>query len=70
MGRAKCDHIKRLITLTSDNIKRLSLYLRAVSEIKNRLKNDSILTFSDEKLPEQKICNVTGFQTKCFFFKS
>ncbi len=27
MGRVKCDHIKRLITLTSDNIKRLSLYL-------------------------------------------
>jgi hypothetical protein len=26
MGRVKCDHIKRLITLTSDNIKRLSLY--------------------------------------------
>ena len=26
MGRLKCDHIKRLITLTSDNIKRLSLY--------------------------------------------
>ncbi len=24
MGRTKCDHIKRLITLTSDNIKRLS----------------------------------------------
>ncbi len=27
MGRVKCDHIKRLITLTTDNIKRLSLYL-------------------------------------------
>ncbi len=27
MGRVKCDHIKRLITLTSDNIKRFSLYL-------------------------------------------
>ncbi len=26
MGRVNCDHIKRLITLTSDNIKRLSLY--------------------------------------------
>ncbi len=26
MGRVKCDHIKRLITLISDNIKRLSLY--------------------------------------------
>ena len=26
MGHLKCDHIKRLITLTSDNIKRLSLY--------------------------------------------
>ncbi len=25
MGRVKCDHIKRLITLTSDNIKQLSL---------------------------------------------
>ncbi len=28
MGRVKCDHIKWPITLTSDNIKRLSLYLR------------------------------------------
>ncbi len=28
MGRVKCDHIKRLITLTSDNIKRLSLYYK------------------------------------------
>ncbi len=27
MGRVKCDHIKRLITLSSDNIKRLSLQL-------------------------------------------
>ncbi len=27
MGRVKCDHIKMLITLTSDNIKRLSLYM-------------------------------------------
>ena len=27
MGRSKCDHIKRLITLTSDYIKRLSLCL-------------------------------------------
>jgi hypothetical protein len=26
MGRVKCDHIKRLITLTGDDIKRLSLY--------------------------------------------
>ena len=26
MGHLKYDHIKRLITLTSDNIKRLSLY--------------------------------------------
>jgi hypothetical protein len=26
MGRVNCDHIKRLITLTSDNITRLSLY--------------------------------------------
>ena len=26
----KCDHIKRLITLTSDNIKRLSLYSRSI----------------------------------------
>ncbi len=26
MVPVKCDHIKRLITLTSDNIKRLSLY--------------------------------------------
>ncbi len=26
MGRLEGDHIKRLITLTSDNIKRLSLY--------------------------------------------
>jgi hypothetical protein len=26
MGRVKCDHIKRLITLISDNLKRLSLY--------------------------------------------
>ncbi len=26
MGRVKCDQIKRLITLTSGNIKRLSLY--------------------------------------------
>jgi hypothetical protein len=25
MGRVKCDHIKRLITLTSDNIKRIFL---------------------------------------------
>ena len=24
----KCDHIKRLITLTSDNIKRLLLYMK------------------------------------------
>ena len=28
MGLLKCDHIKRLITLTSDNIKRLSLYFQ------------------------------------------
>ncbi len=28
MGRVEVDHIKRLITLTSDNIKRLSLYNR------------------------------------------
>jgi hypothetical protein len=28
MGNVKCDHIRRLMTLTSDNIKRLSLYLR------------------------------------------
>ncbi len=27
MGRVEGDHIKWLITLTSDNIKRLSLYL-------------------------------------------
>ncbi len=27
MGRVKCDHIKQQTTLTSDNIKRLSLYL-------------------------------------------
>ena len=27
MGRLKWDHIKRLITLTSDYIKRLSLYI-------------------------------------------
>ena len=27
MGILKCDHIKRLITLTSDYIKRLSLYI-------------------------------------------
>jgi hypothetical protein len=27
MGHVKCDYNKRLITLTSDNIKRLSLYL-------------------------------------------
>jgi hypothetical protein len=26
-GISKCDHIKWLITVTSDNIKRLSLYL-------------------------------------------
>jgi hypothetical protein len=26
MGGVKCDHIKRLITLTSDNIKWLSLF--------------------------------------------
>ncbi len=26
MGGVKCDHIKRLITLTSDKIKRLTLY--------------------------------------------
>jgi hypothetical protein len=26
MGHVKCDHIKRMITFTSDNLKRLSLY--------------------------------------------
>ncbi len=29
MGRVKGDHIERLITLTSDNIKRLSLYFKS-----------------------------------------
>ncbi len=29
MRRVKCDHIKRLITLTSDNIKRLSLQIKS-----------------------------------------
>ncbi len=28
MGRVEGDHIKRLITFTSDNIKRLSLYYK------------------------------------------
>jgi hypothetical protein len=28
MGRAQCDHIKRLITLTSDNIMQLLLYFQ------------------------------------------
>ncbi len=32
MGHVKCDYIKRLITLTSDNIKRLSLYLNLLSK--------------------------------------
>jgi hypothetical protein len=29
-----CDHIKRLVTLTSDNIKRLSLYFKILYPIK------------------------------------
>ncbi len=33
MGRAKFDHIKRLLTLTSDNIKRLSLYYIHTSKV-------------------------------------
>jgi hypothetical protein len=30
MGQVKCDHIKRLITFTSDNNKRLSMYLKLI----------------------------------------
>ncbi len=33
MGRVKCDHIKRLITLTGDNIKRLSLYFNTFNNV-------------------------------------
>ena len=36
MGRLKYDHIKGLITLTSDNIKRLSLYLNNIMYFCNR----------------------------------
>jgi hypothetical protein len=44
MGRVKCDHIKRLITLTSDNIKRLSLYLVLWNE-NNKIKFFSLKIF-------------------------
>ena len=32
MGRFKCDHIKQLITLASDNIKWLSLYIHVLTQ--------------------------------------
>ncbi len=53
MGRVKYDHIKRLITLTSDNIKRLSLYC----EKKNLLRNGNFKRFVQSKRDERKaIC--------------
>ena len=40
MGRLRNDHIKRLITLTSDNTKRLSLYLNpSISTVEEQRDN-------------------------------
>jgi hypothetical protein len=46
MGHVKCDYIKRLITLTSDNIKQLSLYQK--NDIILRGPRDLPTTFSQE----------------------
>jgi hypothetical protein len=47
MGRVECDHIKRLITLTSDNIKRLSLYNIPYRNTKNV--RNTIFDFEDRR---------------------
>ncbi len=55
MGRLKCDHIKRLITLTSDNIKRLSMYIaRAKSG------QQSSISFRDVFLTVVPNCYIFG----------
>ncbi len=54
----KCDHMKRLITLTSDYIKRVSLY----SEISGSAKGS--LTLQKNLVQEKKIV------TKIYIFKA
>jgi hypothetical protein len=46
MGRVKCDHIERLTILTSDNIKRLSLYSHFKGRFSSRCKMIIIWLFS------------------------
>ncbi len=50
MGRVKCDHIKRLITLTSDNIRRLSLYILLFYTIASRFRMSQCNFFEGIKM--------------------
>ena len=45
MGRLKCDHIKRLILLTSGNIKRLSLSLDSSSDKVKKAESQMMVKF-------------------------
>ncbi len=61
----KCDHIKRLIILTSDNIRRLSLYLKNHRRVFRTVQNLRIKKYRSERAKADDEANDSAF-----FFQS